>query len=77
MFKYRHTLKLNIMCKVRRLGYLYHMIIDAGRTEESLVPRIGKRSGIESTRVIRQLDLLLLQQNYMMIKSTYNVTPKG
>lgn len=56
---------------------MYHMIIDAGRTEESLVPRIGKRSGIESTRVIRQLDLLLLQQNYMMIKSTYNVTPKG
>ena len=65
------------MCKVRRLGYLYHMIIDAGGTEESLVPRIGKRSGTESTRVIRQLDLLLLQQNYMMIKSTYNVTPKG
>ena len=56
------------MCKVRRRGYLYH-IIDAGGTEE--------RSGIESTRVIRQLDLLLLQQNYMMIKSTYNVTPKG
>lgn len=56
---------------------MYHMIIDAGGTEESLVPRIGKRSGIESTRVIRQLDLLLLQQNYMMIKSMYNVTPKG